>query len=278
LVKPETLKLAVLGTVGIGIAIGAAVYTSRDTLPPPVALSAEPPPPMAPPAAPEASATELSGSVLETIDVSRYTYLRIKTEGGEIWAAVPRAKVAQGDAVRVVNAMLMTGFHSQSLDRTFPEIYFGRLAGDGPAAAPHGLGSAAGQLPPGHPALSAAAPHGAAPGSTAPIGSVTPATGENGRTVAQVHAEAAALAGKKVRVRGVVVKRTDGILDRSWLHLQDGTGQAADGSNELVATTQATPELRSTVLLEGVVAVDKDFGSGYRYQVLLEDAKVVDPL
>ena len=84
----------------------------------------------APPAAPAASAP-LAGTVLEVKDVEQYTYLRLKTKDGEMWAAVPTSKVKVGASVSIANPQMMTGFHSKSLNKTFDRIVFGTLAGTG---------------------------------------------------------------------------------------------------------------------------------------------------
>lgn len=69
----------------------------------------------------------VDGTVLEVIDTKTYTYLRLKTATGETWAAVPRAALAKGAEVRVLNAQPMDGFKSPSLNRTFERIVFGTL-------------------------------------------------------------------------------------------------------------------------------------------------------
>jgi hypothetical protein len=71
---------------------------------------------------------QVHGQVLEVLQVPSYTYLRLKTSGGEVWAAVPTVAVAEGATVGIANASTMTGFFSKSLDRTFDEILFGSLA------------------------------------------------------------------------------------------------------------------------------------------------------
>ncbi len=84
----------------------------------------------------------LTGTVVETMNASGYTYMRLKTAKGEIWAAVKESKVAQGSTVTVVNSMPMDGFESKTLNRKFDRIVFGALAGTpGPPAAPASLGA-----------------------------------------------------------------------------------------------------------------------------------------
>ncbi len=127
-----------------------------------------------PTAQPEAdSVGEPSGEVLETQDVASYTYLRLKTAAGEVWAAVPRATVRLHDQVRITGANLMLDFESKTLKRTFPKIYFGSLAGASAARAPKATpGPVNGDeaLPPGHPPLDSAPPNPYADGNPLPPG------------------------------------------------------------------------------------------------------------
>ena len=104
---------------------------------------------------------------------------------------------------------------------------------------------------------------------------VAPAAG--GLTIAQVWSKSASLAGTKVKVRGRVVKYNSGILGRNWLHLQDGSGSAAEGTHDLTVTTTATAQVGAIVTATGTVALDKDFGAGYSYKVMLEDATIGTP-
>jgi hypothetical protein len=93
-------------------------------------------------------------------------------------------------------------------------------------------------------------------------------------TVAKVWAERTALAGKTMTVRGQVVKFNGGILDRNWLHIQDGTGTATEGTHDLTITTKAAAKVGDLVTATGTVTIDKDFGAGYVYKVILTDATV----
>jgi hypothetical protein len=99
------------------------------------------------------------------------------------------------------------------------------------------------------------------------------ARAEGGKTVAELFAEKDALANTKVILRGKVVKTNAMIMDRNWLHIRDGSG--AEGTNDVtVTTTGELPKVGDTVLVTGQVAVDKDFGMGYRYPLVVEDAVV----
>jgi hypothetical protein len=215
-----------------------------------------------------------SGKVAETMAAGGYTYVLVDTGTNKIWAAATRFQVKPGDSVAVPDAMPMNNFHSKSLDRDFPVIFFAgsiTVNGGNPGAAklPPGHpaigGNAGGELPAGHPAL---------PGKTAPpkvdFTGLKPAKG--GKTVAEIYGSSAMLAGESVKVRGKVVKYNPNIMGKNWLHIQDGTGSA--GSNDLLITSTGEAKLGDTVLIEGKVGVNKDFGSNYKYGVLIEEAKV----
>lgn len=219
--------------------------------------------------APLASAGDLTGTVVETMNSGGYTYLLIKTPAGEKkWAAVTQTKVKKGAAATVVNAMDMRDFESPSLKRKFDVIAFGSLAdGSAPAADPHAggmKGAPAGGMP----------AHGGRAEVKGPI-KVTKAAGPDGRTVAEVYAQKAALKGKDVVVSGKVVKYNSGILDRNWAHLRDGSGSAKDGSDDLTVILKDESAVGQVITVKGKVVLDKDLGGMYKFPVALEDAVLV---
>ena len=97
-----------------------------------------------------------------------------------------------------------------------------------------------------------------------------------GVTIAEVWQRKAELAGSQVTVQGRVVKYNAAILGRNWVHIQDGSGDAAAGDNDLIVTTKSTTEVGETVVLTGNIVLDKDFGAGYSYPVLIEDASITN--
>lgn len=99
------------------------------------------------------------------------------------------------------------------------------------------------------------------------------AKAEGGKTIAEIYGEKDALAGTTVVVRGKVVKANPDIMGKNWLHLRDGSGE--DGNADLtVTTTAALPQVGDTVVASGTVAVGQDFGMGYEYDVILENAEL----
>ena len=204
----------------------------------------------------------ITGVVLETLNVDSYTYARLKTSEGEIWAAVPKAALKNGSRITIGSAMTAENFESKALKRKFDRLVFGEI------------------VEPGATAVTAAAPHAAAPSAMAtatapsPVARVPKATGPMARTVAEVVSGKAALKDRPVLVRAQVVKVSAGILGKNWLHLQDGSGSAADGSHDILVTTRDEAAEGDIVTAQGTVRTQVDLGAGYRYPVLIEDAAV----
>jgi uncharacterized protein YdeI (BOF family) len=199
----------------------------------------------------------LVGTVLEVKEVAPYSYLRLRTKEGEVWAAVPTAPVKVGADVTIASPQVMSGFHSKSLNRTFDRIVFGTLGGREAQASAPGM----------------AAKHaGAGKGAAVPATKVEKAKGPNAQTVAGIVTGAASLKDKPVTVRGQVVKFTADVMGKNWLHLRDGTGSATDGSDDLLIVTGDKANVGDVVLIKGTVRTDRNLGSGYSYKVLVEDA------
>jgi hypothetical protein len=204
----------------------------------------------------------VTGTVVETMEAASYTYVKVDTGKEQVWAAASHFDVKVGDRVVVPLEMAMENFHSQTLKRDFPLIYFvSAITREGEQGQP--------AMPPGHPPLGGAAPSQGAPPV---VKAIAPPAG--GLSVAKVWADREALAGKSVLVRGQVTKFNSGILGRNWVHIQDGSGAASDGSNDLTITTLATVAVGDVITVKGTVAVKQDFGAGYTYAVVVQDASV----
>ena len=122
-------------------------------------------------------------------------------------------------------------------------------------------------MPPGHPALNqkSASPN---------LDLTNIKRAEGGKIVQEIISGAAKLAGKEVTVRGKVVKYNADIMGKNWLHIRDGSGSAGKKDNDLLVTTDTDAKVGDTVLVTGKIAVNQDFGAGYKYAVMLADAKV----
>jgi hypothetical protein len=215
-----------------------------------------------------ASAGDLTGTVLETMNSGGYTYLLIKTPAGEKkWAAVTTASVKKGDKATVTNSMDMMNFESPTLKRKFDVIAFGMLGnGSAPAAETAATKDAAKAVPPGA--------HGGRTEVKGPI-KVAKAAGPDARTIAEVYAQKAALKDKEVVISGKVVKYNSGILERNWAHLRDGSGKAKDGSDDITVLLKDESALGQVITVRGKVVLNKDLGGMYKFPVCLEDAVLV---
>jgi len=191
-----------------------------------------------------------AGTVLETINSAGYTYMHVEEHGKKFWIAVNSMPVKSGDLVTFNEQMWVEKFHSKTLGRTFDSVMFASDARTSTSIR--------------HPAL-----HQAATTQPRKIGPVEKLS--DGYTVEELLLQGSTLKGKKVKVRAIVTKVSIGIMKRNWIHLEDGSG--GDGTDDIVFTTTGkAPQMGSTVIAEGILTVDKDFGFGYFYPVIVEDA------
>lgn len=227
----------------------------------------------------EASATEVGatggagaavaaprkGRVVETMNSGGYTYVLVDDGAAKIWAAAPELKVAVGEQVVLSSGVPMADFHSKTLNRTFDVVYFvDRIEvtrGDS-------AGKPTGNAP------SAPTGHGSPASSVGAVDLSNVAKAEGGYRVAELYADKSSLAGKEVLVRGKVVKVTTGVMGKTWIHIRDGSGDA--DTNDLTVTTSTVANIGDTVLARGKLGVDRDFGFGYKYAIIVEDAVVTN--
>ncbi len=207
-----------------------------------------------------ADAPGLSGKVVETMNAGGYTYVCLEKSGKKTWVAVPQMKVAVGQEMTFAPGAVMTNFSSKTLNRTFDSIVFSTgpmTAAAAPAAEPAASAGSKAQVKPMENDIK-----------------VGKAEGANAYTVSEVWAKRKTLDKKQVVVKGKVVKVSPEIMNRTWVHIQDGTGDQKQGTHNLVVTTQDMPSVGDIVTVSGTVAKDKDFGAGYVYKVIVEDAAI----
>jgi hypothetical protein len=217
-----------------------------------------------PGAAAPAAPTAYSGTVLSTKDASNYTYLEIQGTTGVFWAAVPRTAVKQGDRVELQNGAVMNNFEAKVLGRKFDSIIFAGgvvVNGGQPEAAPAGPGA------PGQKEMPVDAGSHMKADTSANATDVKKAAG--GVTIAELLASPASFKDKKIVLQARVVKFLPEIMKKNWLHLKD----ASVADKDIVATSAEAFKVGDVVLIEGTVRTDQDFGFGYKYAVLIEEAK-----
>jgi hypothetical protein len=204
----------------------------------------------------------LSGKVVETMNAGGYTYVCLEKRGKKIWVAVPEMKVTVGQKIGFQPGMEMVNFTSKTLNRTFERIIFS----GGPLVASEATSKKAAPAMQGIGKAASAAPAGKI--------SVEKAAGPDAYTVSEIFTQKASLNNKSVVLRGKVVKVSSGIMDKNWMHLQDGTGDAEKGTHDLVVTSQDSAAVGDVVTVKGTVYVNKDFGAGYKYEVIMEEASI----
>ncbi len=202
---------------------------------------------------------EITGTVTETMNSGGYTYVQIDTGSKKIWAAGPEVSVKKGDKVSIPDGIAMQNYHSKTLDRTFDTVYFvSSIAVHGA----EGNSKSSSLTPYSHGSMMSEAKEEIS-------GIDKPA---DGYTIAELYSKKDELSGKKVALRGKVVKFSSAIMDRNWIHLQDGTGSG--DTKEMIVTTKESANVGDIVLVTGNLTADKDYGYGYKYDVVIEDASV----
>ncbi len=191
--------------------------------------------------------------VQEAIQVGGYTYVRVKEGDKEYWMAATTMDAKQGETLFYETAMEMKNFESKELKRTFDSILFvENLSKIPPATAAPGT-----KATPQKPSIEKENV------------TVAPATG--GVTISQLFSNVNSYANKFVKIKGKIVKVNNGIMGKNWAHVQDGTSNGSDF--DLTVTTNDMVNVGDIVTFTGKIALNKDFGFGYSYKVLLEDAK-----
>jgi len=211
----------------------------------------------------------------EALQTSEYTYLRVKEDGNEQWIAVPSMTAKTGETYYYKGGIQMNKFESKELHRVFetitllervatsatdldvqktadkPDAYTDNSSGSGMDS-----GSAQyqrKQTPPEKKEIK-----------------VTPAKG--GITIADLFSKKESLAGKTVKIKGQVTKYTPAVMNKNWIHIQDGTDY--NGKFDLVVTSDKEVKVGDEVTLEGKISLNKDLGYGYFFEVIMEDATV----
>lgn len=209
--------------------------------------------------------------VKEVLQASQYTYVMVDGEHSKYWLAIDKSLVNVGDTYYWSIGMIMENFTSKELNKTFDYILFVSDFSSKPITLnlnskqnvqndPHGSAGMSGGM------------KGNEIKSEKKKVEVTAIQG--GITISDLYKDPSAFGGKKVKIRGQVVRYSGGIINRNWVHIQDGTeyGEFFD----LTVTTKETLKIGDEVTFEGVISLKKDFGAGYLYDVIMEDAAVSD--
>jgi len=188
--------------------------------------------------------------------VPSYTYLQVKAKGPAYWVALPSMEIAVGSTISYRGGGLMKDFYSKELDKTFEEIWF--LDGlDGGSASDMGMMSESTQ------------------GSNLNVEKLKTSVEavEGSISIGEIFADPGKYDGKTIIVSGEVAKYNPAIMKLNWIHLQDGS--EFEGTYDLTVTSSESFEVGQVISLQGTLALDRDFGYGYSYEVILENAIAV---
>lgn len=198
-----------------------------------------------------------NGVVQEVIQTSGYTYVQVKSGSQTDWLAVNKMPVAKGETLYYDNGIGMSNFHSRALNRTFTKLMLVQDASTSPEST-ISSSEAMGMSP-------------IRPKITKEKIDVKPQNGSI--TIAGLYTNKNKYDGKVIKVRGEVTRYNPDIMDRNWVHIQDGT---KSGSNfDLAITTPDRVRVGDVVTFEGKITLNKDFGAGYFYSVIMQNAKVL---
>ncbi|MBK7429232.1 MAG: SH3-like domain-containing protein [Saprospiraceae bacterium] len=195
----------------------------------------------------------------EILQTERYTYLNVTEAGKNFWIATAKVDAVKGKPYIYRGGLMKTNFESQEFKRVFDTIYLVSSVMD-EQQHPGGNIDNAG-VEHNHP-LEAGA-------SSAPHVHAADAV-----KITDLFANMKKYEGQVITVDGEIAKVNNGIMGRNWVHLQDGSKK--DGKNlDLTLTTLANIPLGSHIAIKGKVVLNKDFGAGYKYNIILEESEPV---
>jgi hypothetical protein len=200
--------------------------------------------------------------VSEVVQGDTYTYLKVKENAVEKWVAITRQEINKGDVLYYEGALEMNNFHSKEVDRTFETIYFVSQISKTPISQNSSMESMMGGMQ-GH--------SGKVESESAGVKLEKP---EGELTIASLFENRTDFTDTEFEIRGVVVKVNNQIMGKNWVHIQDGT--ISNGNYDLTVTTQENVQVGDEVTFKGKLTLDKNFGSGYFYDVIVEDGVLVN--
>lgn len=208
----------------------------------------------------------ITGKVLETANAPGLTYIRIRTDKGEVWTAVNQTPVKVGSTATIISSVKAEKFQSTALNRTFDQITFGILEG-APGPKPGDQPKVPAVMPIEKPKVDL---------TKAPLSQVAveKAPGPDAKTISEIWHQRKELKGKRVSVRATVVKGMSGIIGKNWIHLRDGSGDVKAGDHELIITTTQDFAPGTVIIATGTLSVDEEIGGGLEYPALIKDPKI----
>jgi len=202
-------------------------------------------------------------TVKEVVQATSYTYLNVEEGNETFWVAVNRAEFEVGQVLYFNSGLEMKDFESKDLRRTFESVYFVQDISDQPT-----LPGAASEQP----SMAQSQPQ--KPTLEKKDINIEPA--EDGITIATLYSNRDSYKDQIVNIKGEVTKFNPSIMNRNWVHIQDGTD--VDGNFDLTITTDQVVNVGDVVTFKGKISLNKDFGAGYTYEVIMEEATIADAI
>lgn len=202
---------------------------------------------------------------LEVLQATAYTYVNVVENGKEQWIAVPKMNALVGETYYFQEFMEMQNFQSKDLQRNFPSVYFIQgISTTLPKAKTKS--DAKMSMPAGHNTKMQSKMN-----TTAKTGGVSIEPAKGGISIATLYTNKNQYNGKTVLIKGLVVKANFEIMKKNWFHIQDGTGETND-FDLTITSLEKDIKVGDIITFEGKIILDKDFGHGYAYDVLMENA------
>ena len=210
------------------------------------------------------------GVVQEVLNVKGYSYVRLLEDGKDIWLAAPTTNVEQGGTYYYSKTMEMKNFESKELNKTFETVYFIEKISSSEAdvKSPLTTNPHEGSMVPGQVATSDNSPKPVIEKKAVKI-----EASENTITIGELLKNKEAYNNKEVRLKGEVTKYNPAIMNVNWIHIQDGT--EFNGAFDVTATTTDEAAMGDVVSIQGTVVLNKDFGAGYVYDIIIENATII---
>lgn len=194
--------------------------------------------------------------VEEVLNTEKYAYLRVTEGSNNFWIAIAKRDITVGDTYRYTGGLLKKNFFSKEFNRVFETVYL--VSNIRKKQDPNQHEELLGSMKSG--------PHSGQALPDLEVGKIEPSAGAI--SLDNLFSNKKNFAGKTIKVTGKCVKINPMIMNRNWLHIQDGSGNGLD----LTVTTNKIVRLGEIVSLEGIITLDKDFGAGYRYDIIMEEA------
>jgi hypothetical protein len=217
--------------------------------------------------------------VQEVLQTSQYTYLRSHENGQDTWVAVPSMQAKAGDTYYYEGGLQMTKFESKELNRTFESIILLDKINTEPKATavaatnnPSTQDNYTATTQENSPATSESSAQYKRQPPVIEKKDVKVAAAKGGITIGELYGKKDNYAGKTVKIKGKVTKYTPAVMNKNWIHIQDGT--ESNGKFDLAITSDAEVKVGDEVTLEGKIALNKDLGYGYFFDVIMEDASL----